>query len=363
MGNLKTKLCGIELDTPFVLGSGPAGWDAESLAACARAGAGAVVTKSIAIEGFVNDSRHMIYNGPNSLLNNEGGSDMPLSRWVDYELPRAKKLGVKTLIASVYGYGTLEEALTVSVACERAGADMLELVSGYSEPGELVDFISAVRREVKLPLIAKVNGNWRDTDEIAAACARAGADGITAIDSIGPTYRVDIASGRPLLGGSAYGYLTGAPILPIALRFVHDIAQKGGKNIIGLGGVTSAETAMEMLMAGASAVGVCSAAILRGPGVFTELCAGLSDLMDRYGYPDIAALSGLALRGEGLSNRLPADFRFDKAACVGCGRCVTACAYRARSLRDGEMTVDAQACRVCGLCVGVCPRGAVTLTS
>ncbi|MDR3146607.1 MAG: dihydroorotate oxidase, partial [Treponema sp.] len=60
MADLKTKLCGVELDSPFVLGSGPAGWDAESLAACARAGAGAVVTKSIAVKAFVNDSRHMI---------------------------------------------------------------------------------------------------------------------------------------------------------------------------------------------------------------------------------------------------------------------------------------------------------------
>lgn len=361
MADLKTRLCGIELDTPFVLGSGPAGWDAESLAACAKAGAGAVVTKSIALKGFVNDSRHMVYNGPNSLLNNEGGSDMPLKRWVDYEIPKAKELGVGTLIASVYGYGTLEEALTVSAACEKAGADMLELVSGYSEPGELVDFISAVRKEVKLPVIAKVNGNWKNTDDIAAACARAGADGITAIDSIGPTYRVDIASGRPLLGGNAYGYMTGAPILPIALRFVHDIAEKSDKDIIGLGGVTNAEAAMEMLMAGAAACGVCSAAILRGPGIFTELCSKLSGLMDKYGYPDIPSVSGRALRSEKLPNRTPADFRFSEAACTRCNRCVTACAYRARSFQDGSPVVDGQRCRVCGLCVGVCPAKAISI--
>ena len=361
MADLKTTLCGIALDTPFVLGSGPAGFDAASLAACAKAGAGAVVTKSISVNGFANDSRHMIYNGSNSLLNNEGGSDMPMWRWIDQEIPKAKALGVKTLIASVYGYGTLDEALTVSVACQQAGADMLELVSGYSEPGDLIAFISAVKKEVQLPVIAKVNGNWKNTDDIAAACAEAGADAITAIDSIGPTYRVDIATGRPLLGGTAYGYMTGAPIFPIALRFVHDIALKSDKDIIGLGGVTSPETALEMLMAGAAACGVCTAAILQGPRIFGKLCEGLGKLMDSFGYRDIAAVSGLALRSEKLPNTSADGFMFNATACTHCGRCVTACAYRARSFEDGSPRIDSSACRVCGLCVGVCPTRAITL--
>ena len=75
MADLRTTLCGRELDSPFVLGSGPCGWDAEALAACANAGCGAVVTKSITIQGAVNTTRHMISNGSMSLLNNEGGSD------------------------------------------------------------------------------------------------------------------------------------------------------------------------------------------------------------------------------------------------------------------------------------------------
>ena len=83
-------LCGRELDTTFVLGSGPCGWDAEALAACAKAGCGAVVTKSITVKGAVNTTRHMISNGNMSLLNNEGGSDMPMTRWRDYEIKRAK---------------------------------------------------------------------------------------------------------------------------------------------------------------------------------------------------------------------------------------------------------------------------------
>lgn len=359
MAELKTMLCGKMLETPFVLGSGPCGWNADALAACAKAGCGAVVTKSITIKGAVNTTRHMVSSGGISLLNNEGGSDMPLSRWRDYEIKHAKDLGVKVLIASVYGYGGVDETLTVAGAAEEAGADMLELVSGYTEAGDLINLLRAVKSTVKIPVIVKVNGNWRNTDEIAAACEAAGADGITAIDSIGPTFRVNIATGRPLIGGSGYGYMTGAPILPISLRYVHDIAAKTKKDLIGLGGVTTPESAMEMLMAGATACGVCTAAIVKGADIFRELTDGLEKLMDCYGYPDIPSLSGVSLRRENLPEKSTADFAFDKDKCIRCGRCVTACAYRARRFDKDEMVVDSDACRVCGLCFGICPKKAI----
>jgi len=321
-----------------------------------------VVTKSITIPGVVNTTRHMVYNGGASLLNNEGGSDMPMARWRDYEIKRAKDLGVKTLIASVYGYGGLNETLTVAAAAEDAGADMLELVNGYTEAGDLTELLRAIKRTVRIPVIAKVNGNWKDTDEIAAACEMAGADAITAIDSIGPTYRVDIATGQPLIGGSGYGYLTGAPILPIALRYVHDIAAKTRKDLIGLGGVTTPEAAMEMLMAGATACGVCTAAIVKGPGVFRELTEGLSRLMDQYGYPDIPSVSRVTLRRQKLAEKTAEDFAFEPDKCVHCNRCVTVCAYRARKFdSQGNMQVDSGRCRVCGLCFGVCRPAAITI--
>ena len=360
MANLKTKLCGIELDSPFVLGSGPCGWDAEALALCSENGCGAVVTKSITVKGAVNTTRHMVSNGAMSLLNNEGGSDRPLSWWRDEQIKKAKELGVKTLIASVYGYAGPEETLEVSQICEEAGADMIELVNGYTEAADLVDSLKKIKSAVAIPVLVKVNANWKDTEEIAHACDAAGADGITAIDSIGPVYRVDIATGCTVLGGNGYGYMTGEPILPIALRYVHDIAAHTDKNIIGLGGVTNARAALEMLMAGASAAGVCTAAILKGPQLFRSLTHELSDLMDLYGYPDVASVSGLSLRKPLLEEVTADDFAFDPSRCVHCNQCIVACPYRARSF-DGEgmMYVDSQACRVCGLCFGRCPKKAI----
>lgn len=362
MANLNTTLCGKVLDTPFVLGSGPCGWDAEALAACSKAGCGAVVTKSITINGAINTTRHMISNGNMSLLNNEGGSDMPMSRWKDYEIKRAKDLGVKCLIASVYGFGGLDDTLEIAAVAQESGADMIELVNGYSEPADLVELLSAVKSNVKIPVIAKVNANWKNTEDIAIACKKAGADGITAIDSIGPVYRVNIADGRPLIGGNGFGYMTGAPILPISLRYVHEIATQTDIDLIGLGGVTNPEAALEMLMAGATAVGVCTAAIVKGPQVFQALTEGLVKLMDAYGYCDIPSVSRLSLRREHLVEISTKDFSFDLERCTHCNRCVTGCSYRARSFdTQGMMLVDSDRCRVCGLCFGLCPRQAISI--
>jgi dihydroorotate dehydrogenase/NAD-dependent dihydropyrimidine dehydrogenase PreA subunit len=285
---------------------------------------------------------------------------MPMARWRDYEIKKAKDLGVKTLIASINGYGNIDDTVTIAQMAQDAGADMLELVGDYFEAGDLVDLLSAVRKVARIPIIVKVNGNWNDTELVAQSCDRAGADAITAIDSIGPTFRVDIATGRPLLGGKGYGYMTGAPILPIALRYVHDIAKSTKKDLIGLGGVTTPESAMEMLMAGATAVGVCSAAIIRGPEIFRELTEGLNKLMDRYGYPDIPSVSGVTLKTEGLKDITTGDFVYEADRCVHCNRCITGCAYRARSFDEkGNMHVDSDVCRRCGLCFGLCPKHAI----
>ena len=360
MADLRTKLINMDLKSPFVMGSGPCGWDAEALAACSKAGCGAVVTKSITIPGVTNTTRHMALSGSMGLLNNEGGSDMPMTWWRDEQIKKAKDLGVECLIASVYGYAGIEKSLEVCQVAEEAGADMIEFVNGYTEAADLVSQLKALKENIRIPIIAKVNGNWKDTEEVARACDEAGADAITAIDSIGPTYRVDIKTGRSVLGGDGYGYMTGEAILPIALRFVHDIAKSTDKQIIGLGGVTNAQAALEMLMAGASFAGVCTAAVIKGPDIFKTLTEGLNKLMDKYGYPDIASVSGLTLRTGNLPEVTPDNFVYEADKCVRCNRCVKACAYRARYFDgNGDMRVDKDACRVCGLCFGTCNPGAI----
>ena len=362
MADLSTKFCGKVLQSPFILGSGPAGFDAENLYLHYKAGAGAVVTKSISIDGCQNTTRHMMANGRDCLINNEGGSDLPMKQWLDVEIPKAKELGVEVLIASVYGNGNLQDTVHIACECERAGADMLEVVTDYHNPADFVEKIGSIKRKVQIPVIAKVNSNWNNTEEVADACAKSGVDAITAIDSVGPVFRIDIATGKPLMGGRGYGYMTGAPILPIALRYVHDIAGSTTKPILGLGGICSGKDAMEMLMAGASCVGVCSYPIIHGPQAFTKLIRELSELMDQYGYTEVTQVARKTILENNKEDEI-VQVRLIKEKCTRCGICLESCPYRARSFTAEGISVDRTLCRKCGLCFGECPVGAVELVS
>lgn len=361
MADIRTTLCGIEIDSPFVLASGPVGFSAEGLIAAANAGCGAVTTKTISYNGVVNTTRHMVTPGSNMLINNEGGSDMTLDYWLK-EIPMAKAGGVKCLIASVGGID-VDACIDIGRQVAAAGADILEVVVDYHNPGSLVSTIREIKAALDLPILVKVNANWKNTTEMAELCAEAGADGVTAIDSMGPTLRLNLATGRPLLGGKAYGYLTGAPILPFSLRIVNEIASgsKEKLELVGTGGVMSGRDALEMLLAGGTCVGICTYPIIMGVDKIAKLCSELSAEMDKYGYKCIADASRKAVPLDKLPEKSVADFTFDAAKCNNCGRCVTVCAYRARTLDEGRNTVDASLCRICGLCVSACPTKAIKL--
>lgn len=361
MADIRTKLCGIEIDSPFVLASGPPGFSAEGLVAAAAAGAGAVVTKTITYNGIHNTTQHMARPANKTLINNEGGSDLPLEYWFE-ELPKAKAGGVKCLIASI-GDVDIDSCIDIGKQVLNHGADILEIVVDYHNAGDLVAQFKKVRSAIHAPLLVKVNANWKNTNEIADLCAQAGADGITAIDSMGPVFRVDLSTGRPMLGGNGYGYITGAPILPFALRIVNEIASGSHSfmDIVGTGGVTSGRDALEMLMAGATSVGVCTMPTINGPGAFTKLCKELSDALDKYGYSSISEAQGIAVQKELLPTKTPDDFCFDLSQCNHCGRCEVGCPYRARTLGETTNHVDPELCRVCGLCFTLCPTQAITI--
>jgi dihydroorotate dehydrogenase (fumarate) len=302
----------------------------------------------------------MVSPGANTLINNEGGSDQPLEFWLR-EIPKAKSGGVKVLIASINGDNSMGGLVEIALKLEQAGADIIEFVDDYHNADNLVEKVKLLKGVLHIPMLVKVNGNWKNTAEEAKLCIEAGADGITAIDSIGPTYRVNLATGKPILGGKGYGYLTGSPILPIALRYVHDIAEKVDTFIVGTGGITKGSEALEMLLVGATACGVCTLPIIHGPSVFKKLNKELSDAMDKYGYKNIKETSRKTITA-GLQDEVSLNkFQFDAEKCTHCNRCVTACTYGARRMTEMDSVVDAERCRICGLCFSVCSVKAITL--
>lgn len=358
--DLGTTLCGVRLKSPFVLASGPLSYDGRALIAASEAGAGAVVTKTISRVKADNPMPHMARAAANTLINCEEWSDLEASAWIDREIAVAKAGGA-VVIASV-GLAP-DDVRELAGPVAGAGPDLVEVVS-YTE-SSIVDMVREAKKRVKVPLLAKVSPNWPTVVKTAVACVEAGADGITATDSLGPVLRIDVATARPFLGGpNGYGWLSGAAIKPIALRIVSEIARAVKVPIVGTGGVVRGEDALEMLMVGATAVGVCSTAILQGTKSFGRLGRELAGLLDRYGYGGPAAASGVALPNlTDRKNRERLAFEFAAGACNGCRLCVEVCPYGARTLGDSEkgrqMHLDTDQCRHCSLCATVCATGAL----
>jgi len=355
MADLSVDLCGLSLPNPFVLASGPLTWNAEAIQAAFAAGAAAVVTKTIRPQATVNPVPHIADAGRGSLLNTEGWSDFSAEEWLRRELPALRRRQGGVLIASL-GH-TPEEVAELAGPVAETGPDLLELVSYRAE--DAAPMVAVAREKASLPVLIKVSANWPDLLDVVAACLRAGADGVTAIDSIGPTLRIDVETGEPLLG--SFAWLSGRAILPISLRVVAQICQGHGVPVVGTGGVGQAEDAVEMVMAGATAVGVHSLPLLQGLGWFEKTLARLDRWLEARGHSRLADLRGLALPHlQEPVPHMPLAFSFDKETCTRCGRCVTVCAYGARELTaGGEMLLDEEICRSCGLCVTVCAPGAL----
>lgn len=354
MSHLQVDLCGIQLKNPLILSSGPLSWNAEAIEAAFQAGAAAVVTKTIRPQPTVNPIPHIASIGHRSLLNTEGWSDLPAQQWIERELPAlSQRKGV--LIVSLGHTASEVEQLAQPMA--QAGADILEVVSYHAV--DAAPMVAATKSRVSIPVLVKVSANWPNLLEVVDACLQAGADGITAIDSIGPALRIDLETGKPVLG--SFAWLSGSAIFPIALQAVAAICLRYDVPVVGTGGVARTEDIVEMVMAGATAVGVHTAPLLEGLEWFGKTLTKLEHWLDERSYTHLTHLRGKALPylREPVS-REPLAFVFDSELCTQCSRCVIVCAYRARQLSsDGQMMLDESRCRSCGLCLSVCPTGAL----
>ncbi len=300
--DISTEIAGVKLENPLVLASGILGVSAASMAKAARAGAGAVTTKSIGPVKREGHENPVVVELDYGLLNAIGLSCPSPDEAVE-ELSKAVKSIDKPVIASFFArsiseFGHMAELvsqaepafLEVNISCPN--------VSEYGKPfGCSVQASGKITRAVvkstDIPVIVKLTPNVVDIKLVAKEVEDNGADVISAINTLGPGMKINIKSGKPVLSNK-FGGLSGQCIKPVAVRCVYEISEAVDIPVIGMGGVQSGEDAVEMLLAGASAVGVGTGVWTRGEEIFKEITSEMEQFMKENNYSNLSELIGKA---------------------------------------------------------------------
>jgi dihydroorotate dehydrogenase (NAD+) catalytic subunit len=300
---LSVRVAGLELRNPTLLASGILGYTAESLGRVVEGGAGAVVTKSVGVAPRMGYANPTVVQASGGLINAMGLPNPGIDEYME-EIIQAKTVVQAPLIVSVFGYSADEYALVAGKAVD-AGADAVELnvscphvkLTGSEigqNPALLKEVVSTVKAAVRKPVIVKLSPNVTDIVETAKAAVQAGADVLTAINTV-KALAIDAETALPILS-NVRGGLSGPAIKPIALRCVYDLYAQVQTPIIGCGGITTWQDAVEFLLAGASAVQIGTAVALEDPDVFQAVNRGVIAYLKRKHYTSVEEIVGVAHR-------------------------------------------------------------------
>lgn len=299
---LSINLCNMRLSNPTVLASGILGTTKALLKRVAENGAGAVTIKSVSKESREGHHNPTVITYEAGMLNAVGYSN-PGVEAARIEYSNLNEVGVP-VIASIIGTCT-DDFIAVAEGLSASGFSAVEiplscphtpgfgLLSGQGTPKATYEITSAVRRKTNVPIFVKISPNVPEITSIAKAAEDAGANGITAVNSMGPGMVINIESKKPVLGFRVGG-VTGDALRPIAVRCVYDVYQAVKIPIIGVGGISTGRHAIEIIMAGASAVGIGTGVYTRGITVFSMVCAEMKQWMIENGYNSINDLVGIA---------------------------------------------------------------------
>jgi dihydroorotate dehydrogenase (NAD+) catalytic subunit len=301
---LSTNLAGLALENPTILASGVLGYSGESLNRVAKSGAGAVVTKSIGMEPRVGYANPTVVQAEAGLINAMGLPNPGIDLFAE-EIEYCKTIMRVPVIVSVFGYSA-DEYATVAKKAITAGADAVELnvscphvqFTGAEigqNPKLLAEVVEKVKAAVSKPVIVKLSPNVSDIALTARAAVEAGADALTAINTI-KAMAIDSETTRPVLS-NIKGGLSGPAIKPVALRNVFDIREElPDIPIIGCGGITGWRDAVEFILAGASAIQVGTAIALEEIDVFQAITKGVEVYLRKKHYGSVKEIVNLAHR-------------------------------------------------------------------
>ncbi|MCJ7740956.1 dihydroorotate dehydrogenase [Candidatus Microgenomates bacterium] len=304
MANLSVDFCSVKFTNPFILPSGII-TEVNEHKRAVEAGVGGVTLKSLTYEKREGNPLPRVWKYDCGMINSVGLRNAGIEKGSEEIAVFLKENKQAPVIVSLFAT-KLKEFLFLVEKIVPLNPPFIELNLSCPnvddefgkplgmEKGAAGEIVKAVKKiSVKVPFLAKLSPNVSNITEIAKSCENAGADGIVAINTAGPGMIIDINKRKPVLGAKKGG-VSGPGILPIAVRCIFEIYEAVKIPIIGMGGVSKWQDVVEMMMAGATLVGVGTATYTKGMKVYDELKRGLSEYMEKEGIKELKELVGVA---------------------------------------------------------------------
>ena len=300
MGALSVNLCGIELDNPIIPASGTFGFGYEYAELYDINCLGTFSFKGTTKEPRFGNPTPRIAECTSGMINAVGLQNPGVEKVIAEELPKLKKCFYKPVMANVSGFSVEDYAYTCQLLDKEEQVGWLEVnvscpnvhgggMSFGTDPKAAAEVTKAVKAVTTKPVVVKLSPNVTDIVSIAKACEDAGADGISLINTM-LGMRIDLRTKKPIIANKMGGF-SGPAIFPVAVRMVSQVANAVQIPVVGMGGVSSAEDVVEMMLAGATAVEV-GAANLVDPYVCRDIVEQLPNVMNKYGINNLKDIIG-----------------------------------------------------------------------
>ena len=300
MGRLSVDLCGITLDNPIIPASGTFGYGYEFAEIYDINVLGTFSFKGTTKDPRFGNPTPRIAECTAGMINAVGLQNPGVEKVISEELPKLKKCFNKKVMANVSGFAVEDYAYTCEKLDKEEQVGWLEVnvscpnvhgggMSFGTNPDAAAEVTAAVKKVTTKPVIIKLSPNVTDIVSIAKACEDAGADGISLINTL-LGMRIDLKTKKPVIANKMGGF-SGSAIFPVAVRMVYQVANAVNIPVVGIGGVSSAEDVIELMLAGATAVEV-GAANLIDPCVCRDIINDLPAVMDKYGINNLSEIIG-----------------------------------------------------------------------
>ena len=301
MGEMKVTLCGIEIDNPIIPASGTFGYGYEFAELYDINCLGSFSFKGTTRDPRFGNPTPRIAECTAGMINAVGLQNPGVEKVISEELPKLKKCFHKPVMANVSGFSVEDYAYTCERLDKEEQVGWLEVnvscpnvhgggMSFGTSPEAAATVTAAVKKVTTKPVIIKLSPNVTDIVSIAKACEEAGADGISLINTL-LGMRIDLRTKKPVIANKMGGF-SGSAIFPVAVRMVYQVAHAVKIPVVGMGGVTTAEDVIELMLAGATAVEV-GAANLIDPYASYNIVKELPSVMEKYGIKSLSEIIGM----------------------------------------------------------------------